>query len=336
MSEIFKYGIGIYSELPVKIEDQTHVEEPITSESTHSQVLRINNDIEHLFTTVLDDKFTEKHKTELKNVHVIELNENEVRADPIVLNLTGDAKTKFEHILIIANKHSQATIIENTSGDSEYRSCVIEIIAKEGAQVEYKSIQDLSPNTSNVVRRFANVHENAKVEWIDSQIGSKFTQLFTTSNLLEKGAECKSYSAYVLNEGQEFDIDSRANQLNEETKANINAKSVLKGNSKIIYRGLVHIGENAKDSEGYQQTDAILLNKESKANLVPNLEIKNPNVKCSHGATVGKIDKEHLFYLQSKGLNEAQAKQIMIEGFFYEILIRLDDNQAKKLLERLE
>ncbi|RME78215.1 hypothetical protein D6774_01910, partial [Candidatus Woesearchaeota archaeon] len=142
MSEIFKYGIGIYSEFPLDLRTLTHCEEPITQESTHADILHVHQKTlqEHplLFSTITDDDaFIKHHKEQLKNVHIITLRENEVREQPILLEFSGDAQTRFEHILIIAKKHSQATILESVLGDALYRSAVVEIVLEEGSTVTY-------------------------------------------------------------------------------------------------------------------------------------------------------------------------------------------------------
>jgi len=104
-------------------------------------------------------------------------------------------------------------------------------------------------------------------------------------------------------------------------------------NSRALSRGLVYISKNAEQSTGYEKQDALLLSDEAEADAIPNLQIENNDVKCSHGSTIGQIDKEQLFYLMSRGLNEESAKKKIIEGYFAPVLDMMQDQDAREKLQ---
>ena len=112
-------------------------------------------------------------------------------------------------------------------------------------------------------------------------------------------------------------------------------RGVVKDKSKALYRGLIEVGKEASGTNGYQKEDVLILNEGAVADAIPNLEINNNEVKCSHGVSIGKISEEHLFYLMSRGLDENLAKKEVIEGFFYPVLKDFKIDMSKEIKERL-
>ena len=247
------------------------------------------------------------------------------------ISIELDRKEQFCHTLIIAEPNSQVSIAESVSGQEEYKSSFVEIFAARDAQVNFASIQNT--NSKNYISgKYASIKENAKVNWFDATIGAEFAKSSVVSLLDGKMAETKNYGLFLGKKEQQFDLYSASVHNAEETRSDILMKGVLKDKARGLYRGLVKIDANARKADGYQKEEVLLLGEEAEADAIPNLEINNEEVRCTHGASVGNISKEKLFYLMSRGLGIAKAEKMIVEGFFESLLTKASALGMKNLV----
>lgn len=247
------------------------------------------------------------------------------------IELELNNKEQFSHTLVIAEPNSIVNIAENVSGNEEYKSNFVEIFATRGAQVNFASLQNT--NAKNYISgKCASVEEDAKVCWFDASLGADFAKSSVVSYLEGKGAETKNYGLFLGKGEQQLDLYSASIHNAEDTKSDILMKGVLKDKARGLYRGLVKIDEKAARSDGYQKEDVLLLSEEAEADAIPNLEIKNEEVRCTHGASIGSISKEKLFYLMSRGLSRAEATKVIVSGFFESLLERASAGGMKKII----
>ncbi|MFH1409722.1 MAG: SufD family Fe-S cluster assembly protein [Nanoarchaeota archaeon] len=246
------------------------------------------------------------------------------------------AKAPFlSTILIMAGPRSGAKILlsRSTKGLSDgYLSDDIRVIAKAAAQVDIVTIQDVNEGMLNIQRRRALADRGAKVNWIEVCVGGKYTRSNTTTLLCGEGAEANTTVLYIGNARQKFDIYTASIHEAPRTLSTIQTKGVLNQGAKGLSRSLVNIGKDAPRSNGYEKQDALLLSEDAEADAIPHLEINNDDVKCGHGATIGKLDEEKLFYLMSRGLDKKLATQKMVEAYF--IPVR-DIFQSAKLKQKV-
>jgi len=344
----FKYGIGIFVDVSDLDLNQINPLDNLNNNkviNTDIEILSFREALqkhEALFkeyfmtkcVTPDENKFTALHAAFFNNCILIRIPENKSLTEPINISLNANSKSKFDHILIIADKNSSARIIENSysqiNDGQNFRSQVVEVIIKENARMEYITIQNLSKSVYNFCKRKAHVEQNGIIYWIDCSIGSKFTQSLTSTKLNGFGAESRSLGIIFGDTDQCFDIYSETEHAVSKTKCDMLTKVVLNDKAKTVYRGLIKINPNAINCEGYQKDDTILLSEDAKADVVPNLEICNNDVKCTHGATISQIDEDKLFYMMSRGLNKSDAKNAIIEGFFGPIILKINDNKIEK------
>jgi len=208
----------------------------------------------------------------------------------------------------------KAKINIETAGGSEF--CAEYIFVK-GGDVKITTIQDVSFETMYVQYHSSLVSKS--VEWENLLLGSKYTRCIVTNQLIEPEASCKNNVYYLAQRNQIFDIGTFSYHKNHHTNSDIITKGVIMDSAKALSRGLVRIEQNAPHSNGYEQQDALLLSEEAEADAIPNLEILNNDVKCSHGSTVGKIDEEKIFYLMSRGLSEKESKILIALSYFPQI-----------------
>ncbi|MDE1828563.1 MAG: Fe-S cluster assembly protein SufB [Candidatus Micrarchaeota archaeon] len=233
--------------------------------------------------------------------------------------INSDKAGQFERTLIIADEGSDVTYIEGCTAPifmaSALHSAIVEIVAHKNAHVRYVTIQNWSKNVYNLVTQRAFAYENAYVEWIDGNIGSKINMKYPSVYLKERGAKGEVLSIAVAGEGQIQDSGGKIYHLAPDTTSRIISKSVSRGSGVTSYRGLLHINKDALRAKSTVRCDALLLDEHAKTNTYPYMQISTDDADISHEASVGKIGEEQLFYLMSRGLTEEEAIATIVLGF---------------------
>jgi Fe-S cluster assembly protein SufB len=226
---------------------------------------------------------------------------------------------QFERTLIIADEGASVHYIEGCtapiySSDSLH-AAVVELIAKRGAKIRYTTIQNWSRNVYNLVTKRAVAYEDATVEWIDGNLGSKLTMKYPGVWLMGPGARAEILSVAFAGPGQHQDAGAKAVHAAPHTSSTITSKSISKGNGRTTYRGLVKVYPGAVDVKANVRCDALLLDEESRSDTYPYMEVEEEQVTITHEATVSKLGEEQLFYLMSRGLKESEAALMIVNGF---------------------
>jgi Fe-S cluster assembly protein SufB len=217
-------------------------------------------------------------------------------------------------------------------------SAVVEIIAKKGAKVRYTTIQNWSIDVYNLVTKRAHAYEEARVEWVDANIGSKATMKYPSVYLLGKYASAEIISVAFAGKGQHQDTGGKVIHLAPYTSSRITSKSVSKDGGRTTYRGLLHVAKGARGVKASVRCDALLLDEYSKTDTYPYVEILEDDATVTHEATVGKISEDQLFYLMSRGIPEVEALNMIVLGFFEPFIKELPMEYAVEMnrLLRLE
>jgi Fe-S cluster assembly protein SufB len=226
---------------------------------------------------------------------------------------------QFERTLIIAEPGSYVHYVEGCtapiySSDSLH-SAVVEIICKPGSRVRYTTIQNWSNNVYNLVTKRAAAYEDATMEWIDGNIGSKLTMKYPAVWLMGRGARGEVLSVAFAGDGQHQDAGAKMVHHAPDTSSSIVSKSVSQGQGRTSYRGLVDIAEGAHRVKSNVVCDALLLDETARSDTYPYMNIAEEDAQISHEASVSRIGEEQLFYLQSRGVAEAEAQAMIVRGF---------------------
>jgi Fe-S cluster assembly protein SufB len=247
---------------------------------------------------------------------------------------------QFERTLIIAEPGSYVHYVEGCSAPiyttDSLHSAVVEIIAKPGARVRYTTIQNWSANVYNLVTKRAAAYEDAIVEWIDGNIGSKVTMKYPSIYLLGKGARGEVLSVAFAGKGQHQDAGGKAIHAAPYTSSVINSKSVSKDGGRTGYRGLVRVEPGADHAKSMVRCDALILDEESRSDTYPYVEVEEETAQLGHEASVARIGEDQLFYLQSRGLTEAEATAMIVNGFIEPITRELPMEYAVELNRLIE
>ena len=226
---------------------------------------------------------------------------------------------QFERSLIIADEGSQVHYVEGCTAPSyttdSFHSGVIEIIVKKGARVRYTTIQNWSTNVYNLVTQRALVYQDATMEWVDANLGSKLTMKYPSCYLLEPGAHGEILSMAFAGANQHQDAGGKMIHFAPHTSSKITSKSISKGGGRTSYRGLLKVHKGAEDVRSNVVCDALLLDPQSRSDTYPYIEIDEQDVTIGHEASVSKVGEEQLFYLMSRGLSAEQATTMVVSGF---------------------
>lgn len=227
---------------------------------------------------------------------------------------------QFERTLIIADKGAFVHYVEGCTAPIYKRdslhSAVVELIAMEGARIRYSTIQNWSDNVYNLVTKRAVAYRNAKVEWIDGNIGSKVSMKYPAIYLMEPGASGEVISVAMARRGQVQDTGAKIVHAASDTSSTVLSKSISKDGGRATYRGLIQVTPQATGVKSNVRCDALLLDDYSRSDTYPYMDVDNPDVHIGHEATVSKVGDEQIFYLMSRGLSEADAISTIVNGFF--------------------
>ena len=324
-----RYGLGIYVDLALVNLDEVLKENNVFDRIKIEADLRVKiinfPSMDKEFLEKYFDKLAKADENKILALHYSVLNDavalvipkNTNIEKPIIIYSNFSSKSKAESIIVIAEEASKASIIEvSESGiNSNYKSQIVQVYAGENSELNYYSLQNLNDKVYNFSTKRGEVKQDAKINWIDLLLGSKFTQLKLKTNLLERGASTKKLGAFFGNNNQQFDINVESVHSKGNTQSSMNHRGVLNDSAKSIFRGTVNIAKNSASSVGHQRADILLMGENAKCDAVPILDVENDEVICSHGVTVGQLDPEQIFYLLSRGLDESLAKQMLIAGF---------------------
>jgi len=226
---------------------------------------------------------------------------------------------QFERTLIIADEGAQVHYVEGCTAPiyttDSFHSGVIEIVVKRGARVRYTTIQNWSSNVYNLVTQRALVYEDATMEWVDANLGSKITMKYPSCYLKEPGAHGEILSMAFAGKGQHQDAGGKVIHFAPNTSSKIVSKSISKSGGRSSYRGLLKVYKGAKGVKSNVVCDALLLDETSRSDTYPYIEIDEEDVTIGHEATVSKVGEEQLFYLMSRGLSEDEATSMVVSGF---------------------
>lgn len=247
---------------------------------------------------------------------------------------------QFERTLIIADEGSSIQYVEGctapTFSTDSLHSAVVELIAMKGATIRYTTIQNWSTNVYNLVTKRGVAYENATIEWIDGNIGSKLTMKYPSVILKGEGAHAEVISVAYSGEGQHQDAGSKVIHLAANTTSNVLSKSISKNGGRSSYRGLVKVSPKAHNCKINVVCDALLLDEDSRSDTYPTMEVANSSCRVEHEASVSKVSGDQLFYLMSRGHSEAEAMGMIINGFFEPFTRELPMEYAVELNRLLE
>lgn len=226
----------------------------------------------------------------------------------------------FTHTLVVVEEGAAVTLIENYASQANaarrFSNGAVELILKPGANLQYFHLQDFARDVWHFSSQTALLDRDASLTWLNGTLGSQTFKAFLDCKFLGAGANAKLLGFFFGDGKQHFDQHTFQNHIVGNTASDLLYKGALKDSAYSAFRGLIRVNPAAQRSDAYQANRNILLSPKAHADSIPELEIEANDVRCTHGATVGPIDPEQIFYLQARGIPKVEAEKVIVEGFF--------------------
>ncbi len=242
----------------------------------------------------------------------------------------------FWRLLVVAEEGSRFSLIEEYASGSPdlrgYSNAVAELYVEQGARLEYVSLQNLSRETWHFASHHARVERDAKLDWVAGGFGSKKGKIRIQNDLAGQGAESKVTGAYFADGTQHLDYDTFQEHIAPNTTSDFAFKGALRDRASTVWRGMIRVEPDAQRTNAYQENRNLLLSAKAHADSIPGLEILANDVRCTHGATLGQVDRDQLFYLMARGLPRSEAERLIVRGFFQDVLDRIELEPVREAL----
>jgi Fe-S cluster assembly protein SufD len=240
----------------------------------------------------------------------------------------GGNLAHVSHILVLVDEGASVTYVHESAspdaiGDNSMHAGIVEIQVLQNASLKFVELQSWGRHVWNFSHERARVERDGNLDWIFGAIGSRLTKNFSELDLAGEGAQGRMSGFYFTDGTQHLDHDTQQNHLAPHTTSDLLFKGALKGKSRSVWQGMIYVAPGAQKTDGYQANRNLVLSEGARADSIPGLEILADDVRCTHGATVGKLEQEPLFYLKSRGITQAEAEKIVVEGFFDPIFQRI-------------
>ena len=256
---------------------------------------------------------------------------------------TGEQTAALTHSVILAGRHSKATVIESFSSDDGalLASPSVEIEVEEGATLQYVFVHQFGKATSAVPTVHAKIAKDAHLQVLFVGFGGRLAKVIVESDLEGEGCKSEVLGIVMGEKRQHFDIDVVQNHRVGNNISDVLCHIALTDRARSVFSGNVNCEPGSQKIDGYQQNRNLMLSEKARADSMPKLEIEANDVRCTHGATFTTYDQNQRFYLESRGLNRFEAERLLVTGFFQEVINRLDheavvEHLAEMLTEKME
>jgi Fe-S cluster assembly protein SufD len=251
---------------------------------------------------------------------------------------TESASAYFSHVLVYLEDQASVNFVHEYISDDtssqKLHSGITEIFVGRGANLRFIEIQSWGDQVWNFTHERARVESDGNLEWIYGAMGSHLTKNFSEIELVGQGATGKMAGFYFTDDDQHLDHDTQQNHLAPNTTSDLLFKGALKDKSRSIWQGMIYVAPVAQKTDGYQSNPNLVLDKNATADSIPGLEIMADDVRCTHGATVGKIDPNEVFYLNTRGIPTKEAERLIVEGFFDPIVQQIPFDNLRARMQK--
>jgi len=277
-----------------------------------------------------DDKFAAHNAAAWQHGLLVEVPAGVELERPLFVRVTNAVEqgSLFWRLLVVAGEGSRFSLIEEYASTSPelsgYFNGVAELFVEQAAKLEYVSLQNLSQETWHFASHHARVERDAELDWVSGGFGSKRGKVRIQNDLAGPGATSRVTGAYFADAEQHLDYDTFQEHIAPNTESDFAFKGALRDHATAVWRGMIRVEEDAQKTNAYQECRNLMLSPTTHAVPIPGLEILANDVRCTHGATVGRVDREQLFYLMARGLPRPEAERLVVRGFFQDVLDRIE------------
>jgi Fe-S cluster assembly protein SufD len=275
-----------------------------------------------------DDKFALENLARWQHGLLVRVPKGVELEKPLYVQVTSNGGSLYWRMVVQAEEGARFSLIEDLSSASPdtlaYTNAVVELFVDPLAKIEYVSLQNLSRETWHFGRHKAWLERDSELDWVIGGFGSKRGKVWIENDLAGPGATSRVTGAYFADGDQHLDYDTFQEHIAPSTESDFAFKGALRENASAVWRGMIRVEEDAQKTNAYQENRNLLLSDKAHADSIPGLEIMANDVRCTHGATLGKVNREDLFYLMARGLSRAEAERLIVRGFFQDVLDRIE------------
>jgi Fe-S cluster assembly protein SufD len=285
-----------------------------------------------------DDKFTAHNAASWQTGLLVQVPAGVELEQPLYVKIANSSAdgSLFWRLLVIAEDGARFSLIEEYSSTSQdlsaYSNAAVELFVGRGAKLEYVSLQNLSRETWHFAAHHARVERDAELDWVAGGFGSKKGKTRIQNDLAGQGATSRVTGAYFADGHQHLDYDTFQEHIAPNTTSDFAFKGALRDEATTVWRGMIRVEHEAQKTNAYQENRNLLLSAQAHADSIPGLEILANDVRCTHGATLGQVDRDQLFYLMSRGLSRSEAERLIVRGFFQDVLDRIELEPVREAL----
>ncbi|HEY2777054.1 MAG TPA: Fe-S cluster assembly protein SufD [Gaiellaceae bacterium] len=285
-------------------------------------------DFEQLYSLVgWNEKFAAHNAAMWKHGLLVVVPKGVVLEKPLYVRIAVTGQT-FWRLVVVAEEGARASLIEEYASPepdtAAYSNAVTELFVEPNARLEYVSLQNLSRETWHFASHHARVERDAELDWVAGGFGSKKGKTRIRNDLNGRGATSRVTGAYFADGEQHLDYDTFQEHIAPDCESDFAFKGALRDHATAVWRGMIRVEKDAQKTNAYQECRNLMLSPTTHAVPIPGLEILANDVRCTHGATVGRVDREQLFYLMARGLPRAEAERLIVRGFFQDVLDRIE------------
>ncbi|MGD9857501.1 MAG: Fe-S cluster assembly protein SufD [Planctomycetaceae bacterium] len=244
-----------------------------------------------------------------------------------LIRLVQPAAADFSHTLVILDEGASATLLEETSSANPEAAGLhvgaVELIVGPGARLRYVQLQNWNGSVRHFAHQSGRVARDAMLQWTVGALGARMAHIHQDVHLDGRGAHAEINGVTFATGRQLLSYYTQQTHHQPDTHSDLLYKDVCRDKSRVVWRGMIKVDPDAQKTDGYQRNDALLLSDNARADLIPGLEIEADDVRCTHGATAGRVDEEQVFYAMCRGLSRFEAMHMIVEGFFAQVYDRI-------------
>jgi len=254
-----------------------------------------------------------------------------------LIGLSASGAADLSHTLVILEDGAQATLLEETSSSADVPGVhigAVELLVGAGANLRYVQLQNWGQQVWHLAHQAAVVSRDGSVQWTLGGIGARLAHIHQDVNLEGRGASGEVNGVTFATGRQLLSYYTQQTHKAPNTRSDLLYKDVLRDQARVVWRGMIRVDPEAQKTDGYQRNDSLLLSPDCRADAIPGLEIEADDVRCTHGATAGRVDAEQIFYCMCRGLSRYEAMHMIVEGFFHGVYDRIAVEAVRETLSR--
>jgi len=256
-----------------------------------------------------------------------------------LVGLADEGSVDLNHLLIVLEEGAEATLVRETASAGRGQTPglhvgALEVIQGRGSKLSLVNIQNWDASTWHLSRERALVGKDASLQWTVGGLGSRLAKVNQEVSLIGEGADAQVNGVMFTTGGQHLAYFTRQDHAAPHTTSDLLYKGGLKDRSRIVWKGMIRVEKDAQRTDAYQKNDNLLLSDASRADSIPGLEIEANDVRCTHGATAGRVDEDMIFYLEARGIPRQTAIRLIVEGFFAKVYDRITLEPVQETLRQ--